>query len=50
MTASQAIGAALVALCDDEVRKQISMDKYKTAKSAPTPLVLQSAESFERQE
>ena len=33
-----AMADALAALCDEEVRKQLSMDKYKTAKKVPTPL------------
>ena len=34
----KALGVALDALCDGEVRKQLAMDKYKTAKKVPTPL------------
>ena len=36
--AEKALGAALALLCDGEVRKQLSMDKYKTAKKTPDPL------------
>lgn len=37
-SADAATGAALAALCDAEVAKQLSMDKYKTAKRSPTKL------------
>jgi ubiquitin-like 1-activating enzyme E1 B len=35
---AKAVGAALAALCDTEVKAQLALGTYKTAKKVPTPL------------